>query len=206
VSGGHDPVSGVAGAQPQHRPAIFVHKAFGDEECEQIRASCGDAAWEEGMVGGHRPAGQFAVAPDRRHVLQQRLPIGKASYPLNKLCLAVSNVNAEYWNFDLTGFVADDPPWVMKYSADRRDHYDWHIDVGQSVNASRKLGFTLQLSTGGEYEGGDLEFFNLALDRAQARQKGALIVFPAFRTHRVVPLTAGTRWAAVGWLHGPTFR
>jgi hypothetical protein len=45
--------------------AIFVHKAFGDEECEQIRASCADAAWEEGMVGGHRPAGGFAVAPDR---------------------------------------------------------------------------------------------------------------------------------------------
>src|SRR5919109_3632524 len=132
--------------------AVFVQKAFGDEECEQIRAGCADAAWEEGMVGGHRSAGQFAVAPERRHVLQQRLPVGNAGYPLNRLCLAVSNANAEYWNFDLTGFVADDPPWVMKYTADRHDHYDWHIDVGQSVNASRKLGFTLQLSAGDEYE------------------------------------------------------
>lgn len=186
--------------------AIFVHKAFGDEECDQIRASCAETAWEEGMVGGYGPPGQFAVMPERRHVLQQRLPVAKSGYPLNKICLAISNANAEYWNFDLTGFVADDPPWVMKYAAERHGHNDWHIDVGQSVNASRKLGFILQLSHDDEYEGGDLEFFNLTLDRAQARRKGTITVFPAFRAHRVAPLAAGTRWAAVGWVHGPTFR
>jgi PKHD-type hydroxylase len=186
--------------------AVFVHKVFTDEECDELRAGCSDGAWEEGAVGGYGAPGQFTVAAAKRHVLQQRLPIGKSGYPLNKLCLAISNANAEFWNFDLTGFVTDDPPWVMKYAAERRDHYDWHIDVGRSVNASRKLGFTLQLSAGADYEGGDLEFFNLALDRAQARQKGAIIVFPTFRAHRVVPMTAGSRWSAVGWVHGPTFR
>jgi predicted 2-oxoglutarate/Fe(II)-dependent dioxygenase YbiX len=186
--------------------AVFVQKAFSDEECEQIRASCDDGGGEEGMIGGYGPPGQFAVAPDKRHVRQQRLPADKSGYPLSRLCLGISNANAEFWSFDLTGFVADDPPWVMKYAAERRDHYDWHIDVGQSVNASRKLAFSLQLSASSDYEGGDLEFFNLALDRAQARQRGAIIVFPAFRAHRVTPVTAGVRWAVVGWVHGPTFR
>ncbi len=77
----------------------------------------------------------------------------------------------------------------MKYTADMKGHYDWHVDIGRQINASRKLGFTLQLSHGHDYVGGDPEFHNVPFEKEKVRQKGAIAIFPGFWLHRVTPVT-----------------
>ena len=38
------------------------------------------------------------------------------------------------------------------------------------------------------------------------KARGALIVFPSFVLHRVVPVTSGIRKSLVVWVAGPEFR
>ena len=35
---------------------------------------------------------------------------------------------------------------------------------------------------------------------------GSMILFPSYLVHRVLPMTKGTRYAIVGWVHGNSFR
>jgi PKHD-type hydroxylase len=190
----------------QHITSVNVSKLFSDSECESILASANSGAWQDGGVGGHGGVGAESIVPDTRSVSEQYLPVQNDGQPLKKILFEITKFNATGWSYDLTGFVSDDMPYLMRYSGDRKDHYDWHIDVGYNKNASRKLGFSIQLSGPEDYEGGDLEFMNVEVSQAKQRERGTLVVFPSFRTHRVLPVTSGVRHAVVGWVHGPAFR
>jgi PKHD-type hydroxylase len=194
-------------ALPARNPAISIvrgEQIFTEAECHRIRQSADRQAWQEGPIGEEGPG---MVQTRVRSVLQQALPIDPASgFPLVRIVTEVSRLNSGLWYFDLTGAVPDDPAQLMTYRSGTGDHYDWHIDVGEAKSASRKLGFTVQLSASHEYEGGDLEFHALSSDREAFRRKGIMLVFPAFWLHRVTPVTRGTRHVIVGWIHGPSFR
>ena len=73
------------------------------------------------------------------------------------------------------------------------------------IPACRKLSMSILLNQVGEdYEGGELEFMgNLGVVVAN---KGDCILFPAYMTHRVLPVTKGQRNVIVGWLHGESFK
>jgi PKHD-type hydroxylase len=74
--------------------------------------------------------------------------------------------------------------------------------------STRKLGFTIQLSNPEDYEGGELQFYDGSKTRLEPelKEKGTLIVFPSFVWHRILPITKGTRYAVVGWIHGNHFK
>ena len=74
----------------------------------------------------------------------------------------------------------------------------------------RKLTAIIQLSDGEDYEGGDFEF-GLTDKEGNGlikgnRTKGCLIIFPAFLSHRVTPITKGKRYSIITWMEGDTFR
>jgi PKHD-type hydroxylase len=186
---------------------INFREVLSPAECDQIVATAKPDSWQTGMVGGHGAGGRGGVAREVRSVEEQRLPVQPATgFPLNRISYEISQANSDLWRFDLSGFVSDDPPALMRYHANERGHYDWHVDVGRGPNASRKIGFTLQLTDSAGYDGGDLEFHNMTPDRATLRRRGTLVAFPAYWLHRVTPMTRGSRLALVGWVHGPTFR
>ncbi len=185
---------------------VYVNELFTDEQCEQIVASAKAEAWTDGGVGGHGGVGNVSKVPAVRSVSEQYLPIQSNGFPLNQIMFEINRLNSVGWNFDLTGFVSDDMPYLMRYTADRKDHYDWHIDVGYNKNASRKIGFSIQLSNPDDYAGGELEFLKVDLSHTDPRQRGVIVAFPAFRAHRVLPMTEGTRYVVVGWVHGPASR
>jgi PKHD-type hydroxylase len=185
---------------------VYVKQIFTPDQCRQILGAAKAADWQPGKIGGHTGQGQFSTVATVRSMNQQRLRVRNDGFPLNVIAFEVSNFNSHGYGFDLTGFVADDEPWLMRYQGASSDHYDWHIDVGAAANASRKLGFTVQLSPPQDYDGGDLEFMNVNTEHLDFRALGSLILFPAFRTHRVSQVTRGTRHCAVGWVHGPAFR
>ena len=114
--------------------------------------------------------------------------------------------------------------------------YDWHIDLGYTPTTSmRKISYSILLNTG-EYEGGELEFHiggsehvsskdsDFLTDRANSLSEnaerfkatrsqqsgpealGSIILFPSYLVHRVRPITKGTRYAMVGWIHGDSFK
>ncbi len=190
----------------QNINAIYHAPIVPEEVCDKIVASLNDGKWEKGQVGGPQNQQGFQQNDAVRSMVQQRLPVDQSGFPLNVISQCIAQANSELWNFDLHGFVVDDFPWAMKYPAEMSGHYDWHIDVGRGANASRKLGFTLQLTHGHDYVGGDLEFHNVDVDKEVMRKKGTIAIFPGFWLHRVTPVSHGTRIAAVGWVHGPSFQ
>ncbi len=180
---------------------------FTQDECEKIKNAADPNAWSEGLVGGHGRDGNPAVEKSARSVLEQRLRYDQASgYPLSKILKVICDVNSNAWHFDLSGFAYDDMPYHMRYGGTRRDHNDWHVDMGRFYSSSRKLSFSLQLSDGSDYEGGDLEFYNTAIERSVFRTKGTLVIFPSYWMHKVNPVTEGQRDVIVGWVHGPSYR
>ncbi|MDY7015894.1 MAG: Fe2+-dependent dioxygenase [Cyanobacteriota bacterium] len=62
------------------------------------------------------------------------------------------------------------------------------------------ISFTLFLSSPSSYGGGELVIEESDGDRAYKLEAGSALVYPSSSLHRVEPVTAGRRWAAVGWV------
>src|SRR5258708_7294809 len=136
-------------AFPARNPAIALMRGepvLSDVECDEIRRSVNWQASKEGKIGTAHPG---TVTANVRSVLEQRLPIDPSNgYPLVRILAEICRLNSALWYFDLTGLVPDDETMLLTYRGRGAsgDHYDWHIDIGQGQAASRKLGFSVQLS------------------------------------------------------------
>jgi PKHD-type hydroxylase len=82
--------------------------------------------------------------------------------------------------------------------------YDWHADVpmGEFLEEEnpRKLSCSILLNDTSEFKGGEFKFKNENLNLNFGQ--GSILVFPSFLEHRVTPVTEGTRYTAVSWMHG----
>ena len=79
------------------------------------------------------------------------------------------------WNFDLHSM-----PEAIQFTEyfGNGGHYDWHQDIGPGELSIRKVSVTIQLSDGGDYQGGDLEFLRGATpEQAIQEVKGLLYYF-----------------------------
>ena len=112
--------------------------------------------------------------------------------------------NEKLFHFDID--IVTDPIHYVIYPEDG-GHLDWHMDTGAYGVNKRKLAMTVQLSDPSEYDGGDFEiWFGGKESIVVPREKGDVIVFPAFCMHRVKPITRGTRKCLVFWTGGRPFR
>jgi PKHD-type hydroxylase len=107
----------------------------------------------------------------------------------------------EHYGFEITGF--RDAFLLAQYG--KGDGFEWHLDAASEKTSTRKLSLTAQLSDPDDYDGGNLEFMP-AGEVPFSRDRGSVIIFPAFLCHRVTPVKRGMRSAIVAWAHGPTFR
>lgn len=127
-------------------------------------------------------------------------------YTSNILWSYINEANRQSFGFDVSylsniQYTIYEPPG---------DHYDWHIDTFiDTPNAfQRKLSMTVQLSDGSEYEGGDFELRDGTanpLNQTELKQKGTVLIFPSFLSHRVKPVTKGVRKTLVAWFEGKAF-
>ena len=116
--------------------------------------------------------------------------------------------------FDISDMI--ESPSMMRYMASdvnpngKSGKYDWHMDIGSGpVPSMRKLSYSILLNAG-EYEGGELCFHigrNEDPHPGQTEKEdcGSMVLFPSYLVHRVLPITKGTRYAIVGWVHGNSF-
>ena len=119
----------------------------------------------------------------------------------------VNEANRNAFNFDIS-YLRDIQ--YTTYQSSTADKYDWHQDTFWSnpTTFDRKLSVVIQLSDSDSYVGGDFQFDSQyeQPNLLRLRQKGTVLVFPSFLTHRVTPLLSGTRKSLVAWVEGPKFR
>ena len=110
----------------------------------------------------------------------------------------VSRANQYSYQFQLNQLVTIH---VLEYSPG--GFYDWHIDLGVDVYATRKISLVTFLTPPEEYEGGELCF----MDKGEPLKlaQGTTVLFPSYLLHKVQPVTQGTRFTLVSWVHGPSY-
>ena len=111
------------------------------------------------------------------------------------------SANNDFFKYNLDHF--DSGIQATRYEVGQK--YEWHVD--DSVEGySRKLSMSLVLDS--EFTGGELEIYdpyqhkNLSFDI----KPGHVVIFPSWISHRVQPVTSGTRYSLVAWMNGPEFK
>jgi PKHD-type hydroxylase len=121
-----------------------------------------------------------------------------------KLAHVAASLNAQYYQFDLTGF--GEALQLTNYNQAENGMYGWHQDYGGKLSPSRKLSLVLQLSDPAQYEGGNLQVMTSGEPTNVRKQRGLIAAFPAYTLHQVTPVTQGTRQSLVAWISGAPFR
>lgn len=78
--------------------------------------------------------------------------------------------------------------------------YGAHVDDAIMDGARTDLSFTLFLSDPGDHDGGGLVVQDAAEERVFSLDPGEAVLYPTSATHRVDPVTRGSRLAVVGWV------
>lgn len=95
------------------------------------------------------------------------------------------------------------PPIISKYEPGM--HYGMHVDspiMGDpQVGAIRTdVGMTIFLSEPDTYEGGELSILTQSGEERYKLKPGDAIIYPTTQVHGVLPVSSGTRLAAVTWM------
>lgn len=118
----------------------------------------------------------------------------------DKIAAAVGKANAEYFKFDLAGITHG--LQLLHYKAEDNGHYDQHMDCGFGDAATRKISVIIPLSDPTDFEGGKL-LVNMSGNKVEASNvQGSIVMIPSFILHEVKPVTKGSRWSLVAWVHG----
>ena len=192
--------------RPRGNPRIVEpcawYKVDDDSYIDAIVNSITDN-WESSSIVYDNDHNSVPRTNSDRTSTQQPLPIKPDGTPLGQLLNIIDQLNYDTWNLDIDGTDdVDDHTGILKYEVGGQ--FVWHTDITRT-RATRKLGFTLQLSSPEDYEGGELQFMNQPL-QPQIKEKGVLTVFPSWVWHQITPVTKGTRLAVAGWVHGPMFQ
>ena len=121
----------------------------------------------------------------------------------------VDRINQENFLYDISGYDNNSLQYTQ-YSKD--GYYKLHSDqdianIMHPNEIVRKLSFTLQLSSGNDYTGGDIQFNTVDGNSFLApRNRGCMIVFDSRTHHQVLPIESGLRKSLVGWIVGPRWR
>ncbi|WP_428409318.1 Fe2+-dependent dioxygenase [Hyphococcus sp.] len=78
--------------------------------------------------------------------------------------------------------------------------YGDHVDAPYINGQRTDLSFTVFLNGSEDYEGGDLVIDNAGHEDAIRGAKGSVVLYPSRSLHRVEPVTAGARFACIGWV------
>lgn len=178
---------------------VWWEGAFTEEELDWLQQQAINANIK-GSVGGNYSAEELNNV--RRSKVSWLDCTPENIWVFEKLSDIVSNMNSQYFNFDLTGF--GEPLQLTNYDQSELGMYGWHLDYGGQV--SRKLSVVLQLTDPKDYEGGNLQIMTHGEPETVRKQRGLVTIFPSYTLHQVTPVTKGNRQSLVSWVSGPGFR
>ena len=178
---------------------ILYDNYFTDEEIESIILLGNLLPEDRGYVGNDSI--DFKI----RKTFCSWIPVNnQTEWIYQKISNLLKKVNDEHFNFDLSKI---EKLQFTKYHSDDNGFYVKHLDkFYKNTTENRKLSFVLQLSSPSDYEGGELIIHNSQTPSSIKKGKGMIAFFPSYILHEVTPVTKGTRYTLVGWIHGPLFK
>lgn len=140
---------------------------------------------------------------DDVHAYGSRLPLTPETRWIYKsIAKTMQQLNSQEFHYDLSGIYEN--LYFLTY--EEGDHFDWHVDAGPKTPVPRKLSGTLQLTDPADYDGGDFDILLSKEHERTQKRRGMVTAFPAWRIHRVTPITRGLRHSIAIFCTGPMFR
>jgi PKHD-type hydroxylase len=174
-------------------------KAFTPDECDQIQFIESLQDFEKGTLGLEGSEDKSTRNSEIIWVREDH----NSSWLFNKFSQIASRVNYEHFMLDVDGY---DAFQYTKYSASEKQHYDWHTDSHyEYLDRDRKISAIIMLSDPSEYEGGEFECIhrgNPNMSYREKPQKGDVLFFASWMSHKVHPVLSGTRKSLVCWIMG----
>lgn len=180
----------------------FWNDGFTEEELNKLTKTCEMRNTVKAGIAGRTDTDDYSDV--RKSSIRWITQANDTSWIYDRLAFIVRQINGQFFNFDISGFVEDFQYTV--YEAENEGHYTWHVDMGKETTSPRKLSLVMQLSDPSEYEGGDLQLLTSAHETIIEKKKGHIVVFPSYVLHRVTPVTKGIRKSLVIWIAGPPFK
>jgi hypothetical protein len=117
----------------------------------------------------------------------------------DRLLAAIRQINTEHFGFDIECLA-----YVRLYEYAVGDRIGWHAD--RTDRPYLKLSASVLLSDPRGLVGGMLECHHDGLAYPIPAERGQIVVFPAWVTHRVSPVIRGCRYSLIALAAGPPFR
>ncbi|HEY9841490.1 MAG TPA: 2OG-Fe(II) oxygenase [Candidatus Obscuribacterales bacterium] len=169
---------------------------FSPDECDRILAMReGPGLQAEVETGG---AGEQAVKETVRKTALYPLRLSVDHWLNERVQALFGTVNQQYFHFRLHYLST---LTLLEYR--QGGFFDWHVDLGTGESSSRKLSLIAFLSEPESYGGGKLLMDVNGRPVEQAR--GAAVIFPSYKVHRVEEVSHGIRYSLVCWAHGDAF-
>jgi PKHD-type hydroxylase len=168
---------------------LLYEKIFTPEECDRIIELSAKFPEDDAALGYQ------GIDYQKRNSKSTTIRLNKdTAWIQQKIKALVQKLNNQYFKYDLEMF---EDLQLLKYKEE--GHFHWHNDVSAVVPFSkRKLSLIIFLSDCRDYEGGQLELMSLNINTVPM-EKGYMVLFPSFKTHRVTPVTRGVRYTLVSW-------
>jgi PKHD-type hydroxylase len=186
-------------------PYITMNGLIDDSTIELIKKYCDSQGTSSSTLGHGTQNTEIRLCDTRFHYINN-----ESDWIFDILEYIANTVNDKYFQFNLIGFDR------FQYTVYNQPgaHYTYHSDmafgpvVADELKTPRKLSFSLILSDNSEYQGGDFEVVSndVKTPIIIPQQKGQVIAFPSYITHRVTPLISGVRKSIVVWAVGPKFK
>ena len=180
-------------------PFVWWENAFTEQELNWLQQKAKTAEQSASVGGGSGATVDLNIRRSQVSWLDNNT---NTSWLFEKLGHVVSQLNADYFKFELTGF--GENLQLTNYDQSENGMYGWHQDYGGKV--SRKLSLSVQLTDPSEYEGGNLQVMTTGTPVNLRKQRGLIVAFPSYVLHQVTPVTQGSRQSLVAWISGPAFK
>jgi PKHD-type hydroxylase len=185
--------------EKNYSDTYFIEDLFNDLEIDQI-ISIGEII--DKQRAKTEDAGENCLEQRRSFVSWMKIN-DYTKWIYQRCTNAVLRAN-EHFEYDLESF---ESLQFTRYDWEENGFYSSHVDsMSWSLPKNRKLSFVIQLSDPKTYEGGDLILWTSKDPRIINKKRGLITFFPSYTLHEVTPVTKGTRYTLVGWVHGPPFK
>lgn len=181
------------------RQYCVMPNAFTEDEVDKIVDLEDLQKFSRGQVGGAKNGKLDKKIRDSEIMWLQ--PDQNSGWLFDKFAALVTRVNTDHFMYDIDGF---DAFQYTKYR--KQEHYNWHYDMDiTSSDFMRKISASVMLSDLKEYEGGEFEIVtngNIENVQSYRLNRGDIIFFGSWMSHRVRPVTSGVRKSLVCWVMG----
>lgn len=180
----------------------YMDNIFSPEECDKIKRIALAKEKEKAYIIGENQKDEINTKIRKNSVVWVNEKDKDLNWVYQKLANVATNLNNQFFNFDLYGFCED--MQFTEYKAPG-EFYAEHMDKIYN-GTSRKLSLVVQLTDPKDYEGCELKINVGGSPVAMKKDQGTVFAFPSYIMHQVTPVTKGTRHTLVAWIGGSNFK